>query len=384
MAEIMYHTSELEVKTFPNGSIINMTQKTNLTEIIFDYEEPYSKEYFRHPSNVIRLVLCTLSILLNSLSLIVVANIHGTYTTHLRLIMSLCISDTLVSLGVLANMIVEAHYYNVCLERVLNAINNTAFVVSLLNLKCMALDHYLAIVRPIHYPIQMTSRRTICIIVILWVISFLVGFSEFFVGLPYYEKFKHTKTFCQFIHSNKFPYAPAYVIFVIIIVCFVLMTFIYSRILLEIQRHRERATNNPDLRRNRKALVTTIIILGTFTICWVPLCLFNISAIIQIKVNRESFAANIQIYESATQYLMNLMLLNAVLDPIIYAVRMREVQRSYNRLSKRCCGMCMKDQPIRSEVHTAVSLLDGHSRSTYRFSDSTRRSNYNNYSESIL
>ena len=47
--------------------------------------------------------------------------------------------------------------------------------VTLLNLMGMALDHFIAIIRPLHYPTLMSGRRANATIVAFWVVALVLG-----------------------------------------------------------------------------------------------------------------------------------------------------------------------------------------------------------------
>ena len=59
---------------------------------------------------------------------------------------------------------------------------NTALLTSiLLNLMEMELDHYVAIIKPLHYPVLMNNKRRHFMIVVFWTVSLLLRFSNFLV-----------------------------------------------------------------------------------------------------------------------------------------------------------------------------------------------------------
>ena len=76
--------------------------------------------------------------------------------------------------------------------------------------------------------------------------------------------------------------------------------------------------------RNRKALVTTASIIILYTLCWIPYCLYD--SIFSL-LNRLGLV-DLMLEVSKTQAVLYLLtLFNSFLDPFIYAVRMREIQR---------------------------------------------------------
>jgi hypothetical protein len=91
------------------------------------------------------------------------------------------------------------------------------------------------------------------------------------------------------------------------------------------------------VRRNIRGLYTTLIIVCTFTTCWMPYCLFTFSMLIILRVDNDNlYAFNIyRIYKTVDYYLYYLILVNSIADPFIYAARMREVQTGYRRVAAR-------------------------------------------------
>jgi hypothetical protein len=82
---------------------------------------------------------------------------------------------------------------------------------------------------------------------------------------------------------------------------------------------------------NAKTLVTTLLIIGTFVLCWIPLFTFQTILLIQVHINRDAVIKTLKSLILANKYLYMLLLVNSICDPIIYAVRLKEVQLGYKR-----------------------------------------------------
>ena len=65
--------------------------------------------------------------------------------------------------------------------------------------------------------------------------------------------------------------------------------------------------------------------------------IFQLVLIIQVHVNPRAVRNLLVILVNADQHLYNLLLLNALLDPIIYAVRIREIRHNYTELLRKIC-----------------------------------------------
>jgi hypothetical protein len=91
------------------------------------------------------------------------------------------------------------------------------------------------------------------------------------------------------------------------------------------------------VRRNIRGLYTTLIIVCTFMTCWIPYCLLTLTTLIVLRVDSDTlFAFDIfRVYKEVDVYLYDLLLVNSIADPFIYAARMREVQSGYRHLVAR-------------------------------------------------
>ena len=322
------------------------------TEDLYEYQLGHRlRTILFSPENVIALILGTMGITLNVLSILAISRLcYSQLTSHFRLILNLAISDILIGVSLIMFIIINAFVplYPVgqgpadkrlvsrCLYMFTRGLNCTGLAITLLNLMGMAIDHYIAIMRPLHYTIMLSRERSICMIATLWVCAILFGFSDFFSAYPKYSHYTDKYNFCEFVHLTK--YNEEYAVFVLALACLVIMLFIYIRIYMEVRKHHSRQTSahstQQDIVKNKKAIITTLLILGTFILCWLPLCIFSIVLIILVSINPAVVAQNTQVLIKVDSYLFNLLLLNVIADPIIYAARVKEVQFGYRRL---CC-----------------------------------------------
>ena len=331
-------------------SLLEGNHSAYSSEDIYEFELGYRvRTILSMPQNIIALVLGTAAITLNILSILAISRLfHTQLTSHFRLILNLAISDILIGVSLIMFIFINAFVEQYplgkgppakrrlsrCLYIFTRGLNCTGLAITLLNLMGMAIDHYIAIMRPLHYGVVLSRERSICMISCLWVFAILVGFSDFFSAYPKYVQFRGKYNFCEFIHLTK--YNEEYTVFVLALLCLVIMLFIYIRIYVEVRKHSSRQSmhTSQDFIKNKKAIVTTLLILGTFILCWLPLCIFTIVLVILVSVNPAAIMHNTHVLYKVDLYLFNLMLLNAIADPIIYAARVKEVQFGYRRL---CC-----------------------------------------------
>ena len=340
------------------------------------------RQFPREPHKIIALVLCVLAIIVNIMCLLAILQIHGKLTAHFRLIFSLASSDILIATSVMAHMLnsvvfpiyidagkgPQSYRLRRCSFIFIKALNTTALNISLLNLMGMAIDLYLAILRPLHYPQLMGKQRVNIMITVLWVVAIICGFSDVFSIIPD-RRYLQRYNVCELTYLT--PYQDEYTVFTIALICLFSMVFIYVRIYMKIHQLRstrltclqdDRRRTVTDFNRNKKALITTLMILGSFILCWLPLCLFQIILLIQVTIDKHALEGMIATLIDADQYLYDLLLLNAICDPIVYAIRMPEVQFGYKRLWHKCTRRFRK-QPTR--WGTSVYSSYGDRKTTY-------------------
>ena len=330
--------------TFVN--YINATTWANLQPQNF---KDRADTILQQPDTILRLILCCLALLTNILSIAATANIPKGLTMHSKLIISLAVADIIVPLSIfmyILNKVLntpkvsmlftpQERLTSACMFQFVNSVNVTAHLISLLNLFAMALDHYIAIMRPLHYINIMNRFRGNLLIFLLWAAAIIGGFSNFFTGFSNSESTSDIMNFCEKIFSADFQaeYLPVAVTFFVL----VMVLYIYIRIYLQVKSMAANvAPFENDNMHNRKALWTTLVIIGTFVICWLPYMIFQIVMVIQIHVDSESVTKLFGIFLKANKYLYALLLVNCIFDPIIYAVRLKDVQKGYIRLLSRC------------------------------------------------
>ena len=99
----------------------------------------------------VRYTICTFAVILNILNIIALANAPSRLTPHLKLVISLAISDVCIVLPLILILSVFKPLENWwCLYTTLfSYFQPSIFLVSLLNLLALEIDHYIAIVKPL-------------------------------------------------------------------------------------------------------------------------------------------------------------------------------------------------------------------------------------------
>ncbi|KAM4586508.1 adrenoceptor beta 2, surface a [Fundulus diaphanus] len=169
----------------------------------------------------------------------------------------------------------------------------------------ISLDRYLAITSPFRYQSMLTKCKARLLILLVWVIAALISYPPIFLEWGALKNDSkalecHVKTdCCEFYVTTTYAITSSIISFYIPLF---IMVFVYSRVFREARRQLKKIdqsvgrfhnTDNSDLKslesksgrglkkakfclREHKALKTLGIIMGVFTICWLPFFLFNV------------------------------------------------------------------------------------------------------------
>uniref|UniRef100_A0A8C5S044 Beta-1 adrenergic receptor n=1 Tax=Laticauda laticaudata TaxID=8630 RepID=A0A8C5S044_LATLA len=225
----------------------------------------------------------------------------------------------------------------------------------------IAIDRYLAITSPFRYQSLMTKRRAKIIVCVVWAISALVSFLPIMMhwwrdtGLEAKHCYDNPSC-CDFVTNRAYAIASSVISFYIPLF---VMIFVYIRVYREakeqmkkIDRSEGRFYNNHQQQhqppvhqhlpilgngqtnrrktsrilaiREQKALKTLGIIMGVFTLCWLPFFLVNI-----VKVfNRGLVPDQLFVFFNWLGYA------NSAFNPIIYC-RSPDFRKAFKRML--CC-----------------------------------------------
>lgn len=324
---------------------------------------PFSDLDRMTPDRIIAIILCIIAILVNAISLFAIIQFKGPFTANKQLVTSLLTSDLFISLCFLTASITNSNnlmypqadedlVQATCIYAAVEALMISGQLTNLLNLAAMALDHYIAINIPLKHSYLMDKHHVGILIAGVWVLGFICGFSDFL--LPFAPLYSHCQnqllvSYCEKVKCTMFE--PNFLLFAVVIICFVEMAFLYSQVFKTVYKYpRLQSRHTQNTQRNNKGLVTTIIIVVSYTICWLPYCLMELTMTIMSLTNTTLILTYYKIMQKAQYYLYNLIALNSIFDPLIYAIRMPDMQNSYRRLLR----MCKKHKP--SKHH--ISMMD--------------------------
>ncbi|XP_053383490.1 melanocortin receptor 5-like [Mercenaria mercenaria] len=351
-----------------NGVSGNSTNSSTPYSNIDLYELPSTAEraieIFTKTTDVISIVICLFGITANVVSIVAVANLRQKMTTHLKLIISLCVSDGLI---LLANMFLYILYilspWYECIRITARLTTDIALLATLINLLVMALDHYGAITKPLRYRQKMTNLRGNCVVVGVWTVSSLGALIEVFLGIS--SRIDPDESLCAVIANGRYDFE----FFIVVFIFFVLfgIGLIYGLIYTRVRKAmpgRERASCHTDS-GSLKALMTTVLFVGTFVVFWAPLGICNIYMYVK-STDIQYVLKNLERITLITDILYVIMLLNALADPLVYAFRLPKVKRGFTALFAsqsrssefRCDKTSTKHQHIENRSQSNVFKHD--------------------------
>uniref|UniRef100_A0A3Q3KGC8 Beta-2 adrenergic receptor n=1 Tax=Monopterus albus TaxID=43700 RepID=A0A3Q3KGC8_MONAL len=160
----------------------------------------------------------------------------------------------------------------------------------------IALDRYLAITLPLRYPTLLTRGRAVVVVLGVWVVASLISFLPIHLKWWVSDDEKAKKCMadeccCEFYTNPPYAVSSSIVSFYLPLV---VMIFLYSRVFQEAQKQLEKIRRRESLNmqktggkhsaarrlkfclKEHKALKTLGIIMGIFTLCWLPFFILNI------------------------------------------------------------------------------------------------------------
>ena len=257
----------------------------------------------------------------NSIILLALYKTPSLQTVSNYFIGSLAGADLFV--GIFANSLYVALSGFVSLQEIQELKDAETFIwlltttVTTFNLCFVALDRYVAIIRPLRYPSEVTTQRFLKTIISMWIFAVLFSTISFYIPLSDLPKLWIIGSFVTFL----FPFG--------------LLLFCYFRIYAIARAQNSRWKQQPTLHRsaqvaeglkNRKAAVTFAIITGLFVALFLPTLVINFVAISlegrchRIRLNIAWFWAAAVSYTSST------------INPWVYAIRMTDFKRAIKHL----------------------------------------------------
>ncbi|XP_015912250.1 adrenocorticotropic hormone receptor-like [Parasteatoda tepidariorum] len=304
----------------------------------------------------VMLTACVLSLLFNLMILFSLKWIRKTLSPTLLLSLSLAVADAYASLvigvGLVLNSLLPIVYgvdlgpFHACYLLVLEAFRLGGMVVAVLHLLALAINHYIGILRPLHYAAIVTRGTVLWAITSMWVVP-VVFFLSYFSLVPD-DGFQ--SPYCssyQFLLHVPFRGTVSILFFVPLL----FMSVMYLHMFIVVKRHQRGVLQLPtgrQLHKSVKAIITTLLILGTYVVGWMPAVLFFVLTCLDCPVPYTQIQLWVRVPVSI--FINSMIVIKSFLDPIIYVVRMPEIKGAMNAVYRTRCG-CIEDERVDHRIH---------------------------------
>ncbi|NXH19034.1 CNR2 protein, partial [Bucco capensis] len=201
----------------------------------------------------------------------------------------------------------------------------TSFSASLSSLLLTALDRYISISKPSAYKLLMTRRRAWIALGVLWVTCATIA-SLPLLGWNCCSLNSTCSELFPFVDAN---YLSSWVCFILVLLGWII--YAYAHVLWRahqhvayMEKHQEQVGKQTSRMRMDVLLAKTLVmVLTVLVLCWSPVLILMIYSIFARLSNplRKVFA-----------FCSTLCLLNSMVNPIIYALRSKELSSSLRRV----------------------------------------------------
>lgn len=340
-----------------------------------------------HSTSVRVFILCLLipipifAIMGNLFIMAAVARIQSLWTPTNAFVVSLAMADFLVAVLVMPFSLVRSinnWHFGDSFCRIHFILDVTLCTASIFNLSCIALERYIAICDPLHYPARMSPRRVAMLLLLCWSLPLVISAICVSFGLytpspaAVFNSSTQQKTqTCPATFNVPFGVASSVMSFFIPMV---FMLFAYGRIFIVAQKqarwihaikhHTEQLQMNQchlrmnstrnvqvhmerfSLKKESKAAKTLGLIMGVFLFCWLPF--FCLNMIHPLK----GYTISPLILEACTW----LGYANSSLNPFLYVLLNKNYRRLFAAFLK--CGILgrLLSSKFGRQTHSVVML----------------------------
>ena len=275
----------------------------------------------------------------NVMLLIVLCKLKTKRTSYFALVKSLTVNDVLLPLFNLTIIVLyDRHFKHTIVLEAVEKMKQFSVYAILNHLIMLASEHFVAIIKPLHYQNWCRHRYIIARLLLIWITPFLLVVAGQFIQFSRSYKtymhfaFKKTKSgrFLPYVTDttgHNWSLADTFHA-LLAFLCLLVMSVVYSCIycIIHKQQRRERAQNQHS-QKNYRALVTTILNLASFLVSWMPFASYEISLLISPPRTTTSYKFGLRM----KMMLSYVVCLNSLCDPLIYAIRLTGVRQVWRR-----------------------------------------------------
>lgn len=300
-----------------------------------DTEFPNTSQFI-----VIPIVICAVGLAENLLSFLAILHVKKLSDTFYHLLLNLCISDIFVLITALVMYIFHDLAYfkkQPCLPTfIFYPFLTTIFSEAFTTVSLVAYQS-LAIFKPYTYHKFVSKPRVWVLIVLIWVISIPLAFAQYFYSMMI-SKVKTFMCVCfYYLTQPRESVIENVIIANTIIICVAIVLILYVKIFLKV-RHLQKndqereGVNRQQLHSRAKIAATMVVLFGVLVVFWIPYAIVLTACGIRDGMS-DGVDPQCATYHFIT---MTLLVVNSVIDPIIYGLRLPGVRKGYSRLFKRC------------------------------------------------
>ncbi|OQR69681.1 adrenocorticotropic hormone receptor-like [Tropilaelaps mercedesae] len=351
-------SANVTVEELPGVSDNGRTMSTNKST-----EDPLKQAVYEYAVPLLVLA-CVISTVSNLLVLVSLRWLRRSINPTLSLSLSLTFADAYASfmcgLGFVVNsyLPVVNHSLHQCFNLVLEALRLSGLVAAALNLLALSFNHYIGILRPLHYASTVTRRSAYIGIVLLWAVPLMLFFTYFSIVSG--QGFQSSDCAdLRFLRQSRF----SVLLGMLFTIPLMVMMFIYMHIFFIIRQHKigmlgqgaasttnsngqnvicKKTSSNASVTtsltsstctqasrrlQNVKAVYTTLLIIGTYLVGWMPAVfyyVFTCTDSCPFPITQISLRLRI----SMGVIVNALIVLKSLVDPFIYAARMPEISEA--------------------------------------------------------
>lgn len=269
-------------------------------------------------------------------------------TTTFYFIVSLALADIAVGvlvipLAIAVSLEVKMHFYACLFMSCVLLIFTHASIMSLL---AIAVDRYLRVKLTVRYRMVTTQRRIWLFLGLCWLVSFLVGLTPMFgwnrkVTL---ELSQNSSTLsCHFRSVVGLDYMVFFSFITWILIPLVVMCIIYLDIFYIIRN--KLSQNLTGFRETRafygrefKTAKSLFLVLFLFALCWLPLSIINFVSYFNVKIPEIAMCLGILLSHA-----------NSMMNPIVYACKIKKFKETYFVILK-ACRLCQTSDSLDSNL----------------------------------
>ena len=277
----------------------------------------------------VRMLWTVFAIFGNVLTIVAVACFESLQNNTNYLICSLAVADLLG--GTLTPMVIAHHllkdkpiFIPLCLVE--KTISASSTLTNLVSISWIAIDRFIFIAHPLHYPMWVTPRRTFYVITISWILSITEVVGLFSIGANL--KMGMTCKMPVFLSNVVFNQilVPQIFLFAFITICFYVaicrIAYKQGQAIAALNQpyNTYEATTNQQQKRIAKMMIT---VLGTYFACYLP----QVAASVVLNYSKRTVL--MQMVERGTVLIY---WANTWLNPVIYAWKSKEFKVAFRKL----------------------------------------------------